>query len=381
MKIQKTLLKVSLVILLLASLTIPAFAGVYDLSYDSNQNRVQLNYDSLGRIAYKTTNTSNISYNYDIAFNGTLFNITYENISIRYYYDNKSRIIREIRIIDGMVFEKNVTYDSQDRVISKRVADNDINLTLNKIGKIQRIADILLLANYNSFGSVLNKSYANNINSSFSYYQENNRLKNIVIPNVQNLTYKYDGVGNIVNITDPINARNHDLRYDTLDRLIEAKVGSDSYKYFFNAIGNILNISKNEQSKVFMFAGKQAHAPSNITSTGTKQLFIQDGNSNNVSSFDDEGNIILKGVCISTGACTPTSKSFIIRNSTDGAVAYINETGDMCISVGTCTGGSATCNPSNDAFIVQDSTGKNVSYIDKTGDLCLIGTLTQNGSP
>ncbi|MDP2750272.1 MAG: S8 family serine peptidase [Nanoarchaeota archaeon] len=115
-----------------------------------------------------------------------------------------------------------------------------------------------------------------------------------------------------------------------------------------------------------------------ISNLGVK---LRDSTDTNVATLAYNGNIILKGACYATPPCNPTANSFIIHNATGGAVAYINETGDMCISVGTCTGGSATCNPSIDAFIVQNSTGKNVSYIDRTGDLCLIGTLTQNGSP
>jgi len=98
-----------------------------------------------------------------------------------------------------------------------------------------------------------------------------------------------------------------------------------------------------------------------------------------VAWFGDEGNIVLAGSCFSGGTCnSPGADSFIIRNSTNNNVAFINSTGDLCLVTGDCSDQSATCNPSRDAFIIQDSTFTNMSYIDFDGDLCLKGSLFEN---
>jgi hypothetical protein len=113
----------------------------------------------------------------------------------------------------------------------------------------------------------------------------------------------------------------------------------------------------------------------------THKFYIKNIAGENVAWLGSEGNIVLSGNCSNQTSCTPSSDSFIFKDSSDNVVAYINSIGDLCIETGDCSDQSASCNPSNDAFIIQDSSGNNVSYIDITGDLCLTGTLTENGNP
>ena len=95
---------------------------------------------------------------------------------------------------------------------------------------------------------------------------------------------------------------------------------------------------------------------------------------NPVAWLGSEGNIVLEGRCIVQSSCAPSANSFIIRNSSDSAVAHINETGDLCIEQGDCLS-SISCNPTRDAVIVLNSSGALKSFIDYNGDLCYTGTL------
>lgn len=108
------------------------------------------------------------------------------------------------------------------------------------------------------------------------------------------------------------------------------------------------------------------------------KYYIQNSTGGNVASFDNLGNLTLKGTCSVQTNCLPDADSFIIANSTDTTVAYINSTGSLCIERGDCSDLSVSCNPSRDAFIIEDKNGKNVSYIDFNGDLCLTGKILQN---
>jgi len=114
--------------------------------------------------------------------------------------------------------------------------------------------------------------------------------------------------------------------------------------------------------------------------TDTYKFYLRDNVENPLAWLGNEGNIALKGSCFSGGSCdNPGPDSFIIRNSTDNYVAFINSTGDLCVESGDCSDQSATCNTNpEDAFIVRNSTDDNVIYIDKYGDLCLIGGLYEN---
>ena len=111
----------------------------------------------------------------------------------------------------------------------------------------------------------------------------------------------------------------------------------------------------------------------------THKFYIKNNLSEHVAWLGNLGNIILKGSCFSGGSCdNPGEDSFVIRNSTDDNVAFINSTGDLCVEKGNCSDQSASCNPIRDAFIIRNSSDYNMSYIDFDGDLCLIGRLYEN---
>lgn len=249
-------------IFVLLALFIPLVIAV-DLSYNSNTATVNLTYDALNRVTTKNTSSGVFTYFYDVNYLGTLSNVTSDNLSVFYDYDDKFRVIKERRVIDGITFEKNYVYDSSDRLISQTGSGAKLDYIFNKQGKVGLIPNYVNSSGYNAFGSMVNKSYGNGLNASYSYNSANNRLLNIVIPNVQNLSYTYDNVGNILLINDAVNSRLHNLSYDSLDRLRTANVGSDRYVYSYNSLGNMMKIVKNNQSKKFIYAGL-AHTPSVI---------------------------------------------------------------------------------------------------------------------
>ena len=109
------------------------------------------------------------------------------------------------------------------------------------------------------------------------------------------------------------------------------------------------------------------------------KFYIKDSSGNPVAWLGDLGNIVLKGTCFSGGSCdSPGDNSFIIKNSANQNVAFINSTGDLCLESGDCSDESVTCNPTTDALIIRDSSNTNMSYIDTDGDLCLTGKLFEN---
>lgn len=137
--------------------------------------------------------------------------------------------------------------------------------------------------------------------------------------------------------------------------------------YCEDSVGN-LNYSENISFSVNV-----------IFPNDTNKFYIKNSSEGILAWLGDEGNIVLKGKCFSGGNCNnPGTNSFIFRNSTNNNVAFINSTGDLCISVGDCSDESASCNPARDAFKIQNSSSGIVSYIDFDGDLCLTGKLYEN---
>ena len=73
------------------------FASVETLTYDDTTNQLNMSYDSLNRILNKSSATENITYTYDDEYYGTLTNVTIDEDSYEYEYDDRLRVTKEIR--------------------------------------------------------------------------------------------------------------------------------------------------------------------------------------------------------------------------------------------------------------------------------------------
>jgi len=110
-------------------------------------------------------------------------------------------------------------------------------------------------------------------------------------------------------------------------------------------------------------------------------LFEFRGNGSEVvASFSDNGNLNLKGECLTSSNCVAPQDSLIFQDSDKMTVAYIDNGGNICLETGECGDSEMSCNPSEDAFVVQGPDGENLSYIDFSGGMCLIGDLNEEVS-
>jgi len=119
----------------------------------------------------------------------------------------------------------------------------------------------------------------------------------------------------------------------------------------------------------------------------TTKFYIKNNLSENVAWLGDKGNIVLKGECYNitnlnlTGLNETTAgeDAFLVRNSTGNIMSFIDTDGNLVISKGSCENSvQGTCNPSVPAFIIQDSSDVNVAYLNNEGGLCLTGGLHEN---
>ena len=72
-------------------------ASSQSLIYDNPTNELNMSYDSLNRILNKSSATENITYTYDDEYYGTLTNVTIDEDSYEYEYDDRLRVTKEIR--------------------------------------------------------------------------------------------------------------------------------------------------------------------------------------------------------------------------------------------------------------------------------------------
>lgn len=118
-----------------------------------------------------------------------------------------------------------------------------------------------------------------------------------------------------------------------------------------------------------------------LGANGTSKLYIRDGSSENVASFDDFGKVLLKGTLTQNTTPTATSEDeFRIKdaNGTDVAIIDSND-GNMYIS-GMLSKWQETLEEASN-FIIRNSSGSNVAYIDQSGDMYLKGGLYEEAEP
>ncbi|MBI2547050.1 MAG: hypothetical protein HYW23_01230 [Candidatus Aenigmarchaeota archaeon] len=266
-------------------------ASTQDLAYDSASKQVNITYDSLNRILTKNTSTVNINYTYDNQYQGTLTNISFGNSTYKYQYDDKLRLTNETKVIDGIAFERDIYYDSMDRIVKQKFTPGqDLNYSYNNQSKTNKIAGFINTTFQNAFDNPLNRTYSNNRLAEFSY-DNKGRTTQIKTGSLQNLNYLYDAVGNILSINDTANNRLYAMSYDFLDRLANANASNINYVYSYSPLGNILKIVRdNANTTKFVYGSNPTHAPSRIVTgdagiDATNPLALYSDNKTRVVQF------------------------------------------------------------------------------------------------
>jgi len=211
-------------------------------------------YDTVGNLTQKTDqNGVNISYQYDSNYRLTLIDyptgtdVSYEydlhgNVTkvvdgteTQYTYDNRNRMTGKTRIIDGVSYPLNYSYDDVSNLTSLGYPDS-FSLYYN-YDPLNRITDMgygtttYASFGYNNVSRVTSITYGNSITTNFSY-DNRNRITNIAIGSHLSLNYTYDNVGNIITLNDV------NYQYDELDRLIHVQEGNNSTDYEYDPLGN-----------------------------------------------------------------------------------------------------------------------------------------------
>ena len=250
--------------------------GIWNYTYDllgnlveqkDNRNEIlEIRYDELNRKIKEISSQENITYVYDVDLNNTLSRIETEHFTANFTYDDRLRKVKEEKIIDGLSFITQWTYDSADRVISKRLPSGEhINYTYDEQGQLSEM-DGLANLSYNSNNNLLGVVYANSLNTNYTYDLDSLRLNRIETSDEQNLSYEYDDLGNVVGIDDKSNDFNISMTYDSLNRLITTDfVGSQTHTlaFLYDSIGNMLNVTGTSNAD-FYYGGSLPHAPSKV---------------------------------------------------------------------------------------------------------------------
>jgi RHS repeat-associated protein len=216
--------------------------GEWTYEYDLNGNLVSqtdarcistlLTYDDLNRVtSIDYPNDEDVSFTYDLEYNGTLSRVVKGSISSAYDYDQRYRVEDET-LSFGFIpytYTTSYEYDSMDRVTRITYPDaSSVNLTYNAQTLLESVEGVVDNLDYNARNQITTKELSNGVVTNYTYDTEKLLLDRIYTPGLQDLNYEFDNVGNILEIEDDVLDSVKTYGYDDLDRLISADMEVNS---------------------------------------------------------------------------------------------------------------------------------------------------------
>jgi len=278
--------------------------GAWTYTYDAVDNLktqtdargvvTTFDYDALNRLTQKSYAlppgsqvsglTSPVSYTYDNPGNpsqafpkGRLTEGADGIGSSRFIYDTLGRLTTEQRTLDGTTYTIQRAYDLLGRLTSLTYPDNAVaTYTYNDQGGIETISlqstvggpqSIVQNVEYNAAGQILKLAYGNGLITDYTYNPQTLRLDQLVTRNpqlvtLQDFTYTFDAIGNVLGIADAVHTASQSFGYDDLNRLKTAAGSYGSFSYAYNPIGNMTL-----KQGVTMTYGQGGAGPHAVTTT------------------------------------------------------------------------------------------------------------------
>ena len=260
---------------------------------DARGVETQISYDELNRqTLVDYPNDTDTQYVYDEGKIGTVSQIMDGSGEVQFEYDDRLRKVRELRTIDEFTWDTNWSYDAMDRVVSMIYPDGEtVEYDYNDQGLLENIPGIVDDMSYDENGQLVRKTYSNGILTSYTYHPANRRLTSMQASGIQDFGYSYDPVGNILSISDGIRGDTEHFTYDDLDRLITAGDSEYTRAYSYNAIGNLLQETKDGEVHGYSYgesAGPHAVTGKTVPEPVIGSFFINGGD-----FFSTSQNVIL----------------------------------------------------------------------------------------
>jgi RHS repeat-associated protein len=267
----------------------------------------QFTYDKLGRLLTRVEADMTASWTYDTAPNGigklASASATGPAAGSNAFqraltYDSLGRPSQVTTTIDGVLYVFSGTYDANGRL--SRVTypfGFAVNYGYTSLGYVRNITDAGTGQTYwtaNARDAELHLSQdtaGNGIATARAFDPATGRLTSIIagFTNVEDFSYSYDGVGNVLSRADGNNNVSETFAYDALNRLTISSVattGNTMWKTFtYDSIGNLLTKSDVGTYTYPSRGGRLPHAVTSISGGAVNTTFTYDANGNQVSGL------------------------------------------------------------------------------------------------
>lgn len=302
--------------------------GVWDYAHDDagnvtsviepRGNNILYSYDDINRrITEDNKNDQGVEvvYGYDVCVGGVgkLCYATTSTAVVKNEWYPSGNLKKETKNIFGMNYVTQYSYDFQDNPLTIIHPDNStIHYVYDGTGLLDTVSwsgsgvsnqNLININSYSPVRQVTNTIYANGVQTTNSYahtkqYRLVDRQTQKGGVMIQDLSYTYDPVGNIIKIIDDSDtnaAKTINYTYDDLHRLSSASTtgavhGNYTETYTYSNIGNITN--KSDMGS-YLYAGshgtKNFANPHAVTMVGSTTL-----------SYDSAGNLLSDGIRTNT---------------------------------------------------------------------------------
>ena len=276
--------------------------GDWSYAYDANGNLIQQTdakgqtinfvYDDLNRLALKDYPTgADVTYTYDDPSVpnaiGRLTRVTDAVGTTSFEYDALGRTVKEEKAVDGVTYIVLKAYDRPGRLTQLIYPDGaQITYTYDSGGNLEQVSDgstdYITYNDYNARGQVRQATYGNGVVTDYIYDDRTFLLSHLLTQKdttkLQDLAYTFDNVGNILSITDGVNASSQTFEYDDLYRLTQADGVGWGRQYSYDSVGNITH-----KSDVGDYTYGESGAGPHAVTTAGPNTYTYDTNGNMMS--------------------------------------------------------------------------------------------------
>ncbi len=219
-----------------------------------------------------------VSLNWSTVSNATGYKLEYKLTSGSTWslaYDGTSTTYIKTGLTNGTSYDFRVFAYNQGGTSSSSSVKS---ATPNAVTEVPIVDNVI----YNAAGQIVRIDYGNGTYTVYDYDLNNLRLTRIRTTDsggflVQDLTYAYDGAGNILTITDTVHSATQSFEYDEQNRLVWASSGQYGNQTFdYDVIGNLLS----KDGQAYAYGNGTNAGPHAVVSVGSIQTFGYDANGN-----------------------------------------------------------------------------------------------------
>lgn len=309
---------------------------------DNKNQHIYFQYDALHRLVQKDYGTAkpvgsgDVQYLYDGTTDfrkGRLRQVLDVAGSTTFYYNAMGQVVRTDKVVDGITYTIQTTYDGLGRVVNLTYPDGSVvTHTYNgpHLSQVKEGSTVYAAyAGFNALGQPGTLTLGNSVVTTYTYKVNNFRLETLKTmkdaQTLQHFIYNFDKVGNTKSIADQLNSQTFVFSYDAFDRLKSALMtnGYGLVTYGYDEIGNMTNNSR---------IGPYTYPPSGILG-GTHPHAVT-GAGGNTYTYDANGNMTSGGGRTLLTYDHENRPLLIINNGTVTAFQYDGDGGRVKKTVG-----------------------------------------------